>query len=275
MNSTSVRKLLNKNTLTGVEVGKAYIITRLRDKISNGEEVLLTEEELNILVARVTDQLEMDQLEAYVNFYSWMERAYLIAKGGYHHLYVGLSGLYLKIDSTLKSEQGFNTLKEITGCSNKKDDDYQKLRTFTEHVLFNMSTFDQIKDPEGLEYMRIVRDTVMKRLPELLAYNKSVSLFADFFKIPDILEAFQIDTKRLFVGINILNDKIVLLRNCLYADSKSESSKKLKILDDIFPIINIKDLEPSKKAVNKAVKSLKSSILNSNSAEIIKILFPF
>ncbi|MEA0971612.1 hypothetical protein Megvenef_01596 [Candidatus Megaera venefica] len=60
----------------------------------------------------------------------------------------------------------------------------------------------------------------------------------------------------------------------MHADSKSETSKKLKILDDIFPIINIKDLEPSEKALNKAKKALKKSILNSNFAEIIKILFP-
>ncbi|WP_322777600.1 hypothetical protein, partial [Candidatus Megaera venefica] len=200
MNTINIRKLLNKNNLTGVEVGKAYILTRLHDNLTNGKELILTDEELRTLVAKITEQSEINQAQAYVNFYSWMERAYLIAKGRYHHLYAGLSGLYFKVDSTLKSEQGFNTLKKITGGSNSKDDDYQKLKTFTEHVLFNMSTFYQIEDPEGLEYVRIVRDTVMRRLPELLAYNKSVSLFADFFKISDILENFQIDTKRLLIG---------------------------------------------------------------------------
>jgi len=269
-----IRKLLDKKKITGKEFGDAYIITRLRDKLTEGREIILTDEELTVIALKVTEPSEFSKANAYVNFYSWMDRAYLIARGNYHNLYVGLSGLYFKLDSTVKSERGFNNLQKITEGSNGKDENYQKLKTFTKDILLDMSVFDYVEDPEGLEYMQLVRDTAMRGIPSLLAYNKSVSLFADFFKIPEILKAFEINTERFLAGIDIINEKIELLKTIL-SGTEDKVKRKLEILEEFYPVIKIKELEPSEVAVRKALKALRSCILSSRSAEIIKILYPF
>lgn len=269
-----IRKLLDKKKITGHEFGRAYIITRLRDRLTEGRELILTDEEIKILGTKLIEQSEFDKANAYVEFYSWIDRAYLIARGNYHNLYVGLSGLYFKLGSTVKSEQGFNNLKKLAEGGSKREDSYQQLKALTESILMDMSIFHQVEEPEGSEYMQITRDTVMNGVPSLLTYNKSVCLFADFFKIPEISKAFEINTDRLFAGINLINDKIVLLKTIL-SGTEDKVRLKLEILDNFCPMINVKELEPSEAAVRKALKSLKSCILNSKPAQIIGILSLF
>jgi hypothetical protein len=109
-----IRKLLDKKNITGAEFGKAYITTRLWDKLTNGKELILTDEELKILSTKVIEPSEINQVNAYVNFHTWLERAHLVAKSHYNHFFVGLSILYLKLGSTGDSEQGLNNLKKMT-----------------------------------------------------------------------------------------------------------------------------------------------------------------
>lgn len=267
-----IRKLLDKKKITGEELGKAYITTRLWDKLTNGKELILTDEELKILAARITEPSEINQVNAYVNFYTWLDRSHLVAKSHYNHFFVGSSVLYLKLSSTADSEQGLNNLKEMTEGL-KEDNNYQQLKTFTENILFTMSVFNQVEEnKESLEFMENTRNIINATLPNILSYNKAVDLFTNFFKIPEISQAFKIETKRLFTGIDMLNDKIVLVRNFLYGSEK-EVLKKCKILDDIYPVINISDFEPTEKAIKKASKSIKESILCYNPYEIMKILY--
>lgn len=266
-----IRKLLEKKKLTGKEFGTAYIITRAQHAI-NGE-IILTDEELKILSAKIIEQSEINQANVYIECYNWMDRAHLVAKSHYNNFFVGLSTLYLKLESTVKSEQELANLKKMTEGLGQENNNYQQLKTFTQDILFTMSVFDLVKDNEGLKYMLDVRNTVTERLPSILSYNKSVDLFADFFKIPELMQAFKIETERMFKGIGMLNDKIVLLRDNLYG-TKEEVVQKLKVVDDIYPIINIQDFEPTEEAIKKASKSLKSSVFSYNSYEVMKILYP-
>jgi hypothetical protein len=71
----------------------------------------------------------------------------------------------------------------------------------------------------------------------------------------------------------MLNDKIVLLRDILYG-TKEEITQKLKVVDDIYSIVNIKDFEPTEDAIKKALKSIKNSIFSYNPYEVMKILYP-
>lgn len=263
-----IRKLLDKKKLTGEEFGKAYIINRVQEKISH--QVILTDEELKILLAKVIELSEINQANAYVTFYTWLEHTYLVTKSHYNNFYVGFSILYLKLSCTIESEQGFNKLKFMDSIYETKGD-YQRLKDFAKNILFNISVFSQVTDKEGLDFMQDARYVVKAGLPCILSYNRAVYLFADFLKIPEVLQVFKIGTEGLFNSINMLNDKIVLLKKFLYG-TKEETIKKLKVLDDIYPIINIPDFEPTEAAIKKATKSLKSSILSFNSHEIIKIL---
>lgn len=271
MNNINIRKLLDKNNLTGEEVGKAYITTRLWDKITNGKESILTDEELKILASKVTESSEIHQVNAYVNFHTWLDRAHLVAKSHYNHLYVGLSILYLKLYYTADSEQGLNNLKEMT-AGLKEDNNYQQLKTFIESILFGISVFNQVEeDKESLEFMENARNIIKTALPNILSYNKAVDLFADYLTMPEILQVFKIETETMFKGIGMLNDKMVLVKNSLYG-SKKQVTKKLKVLDDIYPIIDIPDFEPTEVVVKKASKSINNSILNYNPYEVMKIL---
>ena len=266
-----IRKLLDKKKLTGKEFGNAYIITRAQHAI-NGE-IILTDQELKVLAGKITEQSEINQANVYIECYSWMDRAHLVTKSHYNNFFVGLSTLYLKLESTVKSEQGLANLKKMTEDLGQENNNYQQLKTFTQDILFTMSVFDLVKDKEGLRYMLDVRNTVIERLPSILSYNKAIDLLADFFKIPEISQAFKIETEKIFKGINMLNDKILLLRNNLYG-TKEEVLQKLKIVDDIYSIVNIKDFEPTEEAIKKASKSLKSSVFSYNSYEVMKILYP-
>jgi hypothetical protein len=225
-----IRKLLDKKNITGKEFGIAYIMTRLQNAI-NGE-IILTDQELKVLAGKIIEQSEINQANVYIECYNWLDRAHLVAKSHYNNLYVGLSILYLKLSSTVQSEQGLTDLKKKTADLNNENSDYQQLKTFTEDILLTMSVFDLVEDKEGLEYMQNARNTLTQGLPSVLGYNKSVDLFANFFKIPEIIQVFKIDTNRLFTGIGMLNDKIVLLKNSLYG-TKEEITKKLKALDNI------------------------------------------
>jgi hypothetical protein len=266
-----IRKLLDKKNITSEEFGKAYITTRLWDKLTNGKELILTDEELKNLADRITEPLEINQVNAYVNFHTWLDRSHLVAKSHYNHFFVGLSILYLKLGSTADSEQGLNNLKKMTEDL-KEGNNYQQLKTFTENILFSMSVFNQIEeDKESLEFMENARNIIKAALPNILSYNKAVDLFTNFFKMPEISQVFKIETQMLFTGINMLNDKIVLVRNFLYG-SKKETIKKLKVLDDIYPIIDIPNFEPTEAAIKKASKLIKESILSYNPYEIMKIL---
>jgi hypothetical protein len=263
-----IRKLLDKKNITGEELGKAYITTRVQEKIKG--EVILTDEEFKILLAKIIESSEMNQANAYVNFYTWLEHTYLATKSHYNNFYVGFSILYLKLSCTIESEQGFNKLKFMDSIYDTKGD-YQRLKDFTENILTTISVFSQVTDKEGLDFMQDARYVVRAGLPCILSYNRAVGLFADFLKIPEILRVFKIGTEGLFNGISMLNEKIVLLRKFLYG-TKEETIKKLKVLDDIYPVINIPDFEPTEAAIKKATKSLKSSILSFNPHKIIKIL---
>jgi hypothetical protein len=119
--------------------------------------------------------------------------------------------------------------------------------------------------------MQNARNIIKAALPNILSYNKAVDLFTNFFKMPEISQVFKIETQMLFTGINMLNDKIVLVRNFLYG-SKNEALRKLKVLDDIYPIIDIPSFEPTETAIKKASKLIKDSILSYNPYEIMKIL---
>ena len=266
-----IRKLLDKKKITGKEFGTAYIITRVQHAI-NGE-IILTDQELKILAGKIIEQSEINQANVYIESYNWLDRAHLVAKSHYNNLYVGLSTLYLKLSSTVQSEQGLNNLKKMVESLSQENNNYQQLKTFTQDILFNMSVFDLVEDKEGLEYMHTARNTFILGLPIVLSYNKAIDLFTDFFKIPEITQAFKIETKRLFTGISMLNDKIVLLRDNLYG-TKEEIIQKLKVIDDIYSIINIQDFEPTEDAIKKASKSIKHSIFSYNSYEIMKILNP-
>lgn len=265
-----IRKLLDKKKITGKEFGTAYIITRVQHAI-NGE-IILTDQELKVLAGKIIEQSEINQANVYIECYNWLDRAHLVAKSHYNNLYVGLSTLYLKLSSTVQSEQGLNNLKKMVESLSQENNNYQQLKTFTEDILLTMSVFDLVEDKEGLEYMQNARNTLTQGLPSVLGYNKSVDLFADFFKIPEIIQVFKIDTNRLFTGIGMLNDKIVLLKNSLYG-TKEEITKKLKALDNIYSVVNIPDFEPTADAIKKASKSLKSSIFSYNSYEIMQILY--
>ena len=264
-----IRKLLDKKKITGEELGKAYIINRVQEKISG--QVILTDEELKVLSAKVIDSLEINQASAYIECYNWLDRAHLISEKYYEYFFVGLSILYLKLEYTADSEQGFNRLNKMTESIRKEDSDYQRLKTFTENILTAVSVFSQVETREHLKFMQNARSIVKVGLSNILSYNKAVDLLADFFKIPEILQVLKIKTEKLFTGIDMLNDQIVLVSNFLYG-SEDEIAKKTRILDDIYPVINIPDFEPTEAAIKKASKSIKDSILSYNSYEIIKIL---
>lgn len=265
-----IRKLLDKKKLMAKEFGTAYIITRTRHQI-NGE-IILTDQELKVLSGKITEQSEINQANAYVNFYNWIDRSHLIAKSDYNDFYIGFSILYLQLGYTMKSEQGFNKLK-ITDIISEIDQNYQRLKDITESILFYISVFNQIKNKEDLENMRHARNTVKVALPNILTYNKAIDLFTDFFKIPEISQVFKIETDQLFTNISRLNDKIVLLKKFLYG-TKEEVAKKLNILDDFYPIINIQDFEPNEDAIKKATDFLNEATLQSSPYEIMKILYP-
>lgn len=264
-----IRKLLDKKNITGEELGKTYIRTTLQKNITG--ELFFTDEEIKTLVAKVIDPLEIDKFNAYIECYNWLDRSNLISEKHYEYFFVGLSILYLKLECTEDSEQGFNRLTKITESIKKEDNDYHRLKTFTENILTDISVFSQVETREYLEFMQNARSIVKVSLSNILSYNKAVDLLADFFKIPEILQVFKIKTEKLFTGINMLNDKIVLVRNFLYG-SKDEIAKKTRILNDIYPMIDIQDFEPTEAAIKKASKSIKNSILSYNSYEIIKIL---
>jgi hypothetical protein len=166
--------------------------------------------------------------------------------------FVGLSILYLKLEYTADSEQGLNNLKKMTEGL-KKDNNCQQLKTFTENILTAVSVFSQVETKEHLKFMQNARSIVKVGLSNILSYNKAVDLLADFFKIPEILQVFKIKTEKLFIGIDMLNDKIVLVRNFLYG-SEDAIAKKTRILNDIYPVINIPDFEPTEAAIKKSIE---------------------
>ncbi|MBM3467531.1 MAG: hypothetical protein FJX70_06885 [Alphaproteobacteria bacterium] len=264
-----IRKLLDKKKLTGEELGKAYIITQLQKKIT--KEFIFSDEEIKILVAKVVDQSEIDKANAYINFYNWLDRSSFVVKSDYHTFYVGFSRSYIKLYYTMESEQGFNNLKNLVRKLNIKDNNYQQLQAFTENILSIMSVFDQVEDKESLDFMKEGKSMIEEGLSSILSYNKAVDLFADFFKIPEISKVFKVETEKLFTAINMLNDRIVLVRNFLYGSEK-EVLKKCKILDYIYPVINIPDFEPPEKNIKRALKSLRNSIFSYTPYRIIKIL---
>ncbi|MDR2008573.1 MAG: hypothetical protein LBQ34_06350, partial [Alphaproteobacteria bacterium] len=183
-----IRKLLDKKKITGKEFGTAYIINRAQEAI-NGE-LILTDEELKILSAKVIDSLEINQANAYIECYTWLDRAHLISEKYYEYFFVGLSILYLKLEYTADSEQGFNRLNKMTESIRKEDNDYWQLKTFTENILTAVSVFSQVETKEHLKFMQNARSIVKVGLSNILSYNKAVDLLADFFKIPEILQVF-------------------------------------------------------------------------------------
>jgi hypothetical protein len=258
-----IRKLLDKKKLTGKEFGKAYIITQLHARNNNElilNEPILTNEEMKILAKKVTDQSEIDICNAYIHSYNWLDRSHLIVEKYYQMFYFGFSRLYIKFHSTMESEEQLHNLEKMTASVDKTDDNYQTLRNFTKNNSLNMSIFTQIKDEEVLEAMRKARSMANIGLANILSYNRTVSLFTNFFKIPKILQVFRIETEQLFTAINMLNDRIVLVKKSLYG-SRGEITEKLKILDDFYPIINIQDFEPTEKAIKIASSYLKENIL--------------
>jgi hypothetical protein len=264
-----LRKLLDKKKITGKELGTAYIITRLQKNTT--KEPIFLGEEIKTLIAKVIEPSEMDQANAYVNFYTWLERSYLVAKNHHEIFYVGFSRLYIKLYYTMESEQALNNLKNLVEELNIKDSNYQQLQAFTKNVLSIMSVFDQVEDQESLDFMKEGKTMIKEGLSSVLGYNKAVDLFADFFKIPEISQVFKIETEKLFTAINMLNDRIVLVRNFLYGSEK-EVLKKCKILDDIYPVINTPDFEPSEENVKRASKSLRESIFSYNPYRVVRIL---
>lgn len=264
-----LRKLLDKKKITGEELGKAYIRTTLQKNITR--ELVFTDEEIKTLVAKVVDQSEIDKTNAYINFYNWLDRSNLVVKSHYETFYVGFSRLYIKLYYTMESEQALNNLKNLVEKLNIKDSNYQQLQAFTENVLSIMSVFDQVEDKESLDFMKEGKSMIEAGLLNILSYNKAVDLFTDFFKMPKISKVFKVETEKIFTAINMLNDRIVLVRNFLHGSEK-EVLKKCEILDDIYPMIDIQDFEPTEENIKLASKSLKKYILNYTPYKTIKIL---
>lgn len=264
-----IRSLLNKKKLTGAEVGRAFIMNCLNQHGS--KELIFANDEFSILSSKVIGKSENDQCNAYINLHTWIHRYSTLVQAYYQQLYVGYSTLFFKVNYTLIAEQGLHNLQKLTKNHKVEDSTYQNLKIFTKNILFDFSLFAYWDDNTDIEFTKEGRDQLKKGLVEILSYNKAVDLLADFLKMPEFSQVLKIDTVKLYAAINLLNDRIVLLRSHLFG-SPEEVKRKEKFLDKLYPVFDLSDYEPTKEAVKKATTSLKKHILQNDPYQIIKAL---
>jgi len=264
-----IRNLLNKKKLTGAEVGRAFIMNCLTQHST--KELILTNGEFSVLSSKVIGKSENDQCNAYINLYTWVHHYNALVKAYYQQFYVGYSWLFLRVNYTLITEEGMFDLQELATNQKTEDSNYQNLKKFTENILFDMSLFAYWNDTTDINFTKTGRDQLKIGLVEVLSYNKAVDLLTDFLKMPEFSQVLKIDTAKLYTAINLLNDRVVLLKSHLFG-SLEEVKRKVNFLDELYPIFNLSDYEPTRDAVKKATISLKKHILYNDPYQIIKTL---
>ena len=268
MNVQELRKALNKKKLTGFELGRLYISHCLNTHSTKQE--IFTEEEFNVLASKVVKS-EMKEAQAYIEFHTWIRRYHAIVESYFQQLYVGYSRLFYRVHPTLTIEDGLNDLDKLTKNKKNKDADYQELKKFTENVLFEASLFVYWDNQDDIDFVKLGLEQVKTGLIEVFSYNKALELFVNFFKIPELSQVLKKDTVNLCEAIEGLNKKITLLKSLL-SGSAEQIRKKNQFLDELYPIINLADYEPTPEAIKKAKTSLKMHILENCSWQIIEIL---
>lgn len=264
-----IRKLLNKKKLTGAEVGRAFIINCLNQHST--KELILADDEFNVLLSKIESKSENNQCNAYINLHTWIHRYSALVQAYYQQLYVGYSWLFFRVNYTLITEQGLGDLQKLATSQKTENSNYQNLKKFTENILFDISLFAYWDDSTDIEFTKEGRDQLKIGLVEVSSYNKSVDLLADFLKMPEFSQVLKIDTVKLYAAINLLNDRIVSLKSHLFG-SPEEVKRKEKFLDELYPVFDLSDYEPTKDAVKKATPSLKKHILQNDPYQIIKAL---
>lgn len=269
MNSINVRKLLDKNILTGTEAAKAYIFHCLNQECKN--KTIFTSEELTSLASKISTKEEEKVCQAFINLYTWITKHKWVAEAFYQQFYNGYSKLFYRICTTHDTELVLNKLQLFTKDKPTQDTNYNELKEFTKTAMFEISLFGYQGIPEDIEFIREGGETREMSFIEVVTYNKAVELFADFLKMPLFVECFKVETKKLYEAIEILNTKIVELHKILYGAPEEVKAKK-KFLDELYPYFYTKKYEPTTEAISKAKSLVKKSIIENKPMRIINLL---
>lgn len=269
MNSTSVRKLLNKNTLTGVEAAKTYIFHCLNNEYKN--KTVFTTEELNSLASKVDTVDEQKVCQSFVNLYTWITKHKWVAEAFYQQFYNGYSKLFYRVYTTMDTEIVLGKLEILTKDKEKQNSDYNELKEFTKSAMFEISLFGFQEIQEDVNFIKEGVETRKMSFIEVVGYNKAVELFADFLKMPLFANCLKVETKKLYQAIKILNTKIVTLKKILHGTDEEIKAKK-KFLDELYPFFNAQDYEPTPEAIKKAKSLVKKSIMENKPMRIINLL---
>lgn len=263
-----VRKLLKKKKVTGAEFGRAFILTRLQEKT---HESVLAPQELSTLANKITGDLEEDIANNYLNFYTNIESRRLSAEAYSQQFYVGYSILFSRIHSTLIAEQKLRPLRNLTKDKEITNSDYQELKKFTENALFDLSLFAYWNNKIDQEFIRERVEQVKVGLAELMSFNKVIDLVTNYLQISHFAQM-KIDTEKIYGAVEMLNNKVSLLRGMLFGHTPEENQKKRRFLDEFYPTFDLSDYEPTEESIKKASILLGDYPFQQEMYEIFNIL---
>lgn len=269
MNSINVRKLLDKNTLTGTEAAKAYIFHCLNNDHKN--KTIFTIKELDSLAAKVNTPEEQKICQSIVHLYTWINKHRWIAEAFYQQFYNGYSKLFYRICTTIDTETVLNKLETFTKHKNENDVNYNELKHFTKTALFEISLFGYQELQEDINFIKEGVETRKISFIEVVSYNKAVELFADFLKMPLFAKCLKIETIKLYKAIEILNEKIIELKKIFYG-TEEEVKAKRKFLDELYPYFVTVNYEPTVEAVKKTKLCVKKYVMQNKPMQIINLL---
>jgi len=252
-----ITSLLKKDSLTGDEVGRIFLLQELSIVYKNKS--LVTDQDIRILCSKLKSQEDSEHFECYKTFIHWLHSNYNAARANSYQAYHLLSEVKNRLQQTIYAEQ-------IIAVKNAN--------TQLDSIIKSLSVFDEYNTNFTLQhYLSTSKDALKICLARVIAFNTAVELFSDFFDIVEIQNFFTVKTEHFEHTLMHLNNDVKKLKSILTGDKDIRKVKKM-LTNQIFPKLNIVDLEPTEPCILQAKESLPNLFKQHKINSIIKILKP-
>lgn len=252
-----ITSLLKKDSLTGDEVGRIFLLQELSIFYKNKS--LVTDQDIRTLCSKLKSQEDSEYFECYKTFIHWLHSNYNAARANSYQAYHLLSEIENRLQQTIYAEQ-------IIAVKNAN--------TQLDSIIKSLSVFDSYKADFTLQhYLSVSKDAFKICLRRVMAFNCAVELFSDFFDIVEIQNVFTVKTEHFEHSLIKFNRKIKKLKSISTGTKETRHIKKY-LINQIFPKFNISDLAPTESNILKAIESLPDLFKQHEINLIIKILKP-
>lgn len=252
-----ITSLLEKDSLTSNEVGRIFLLQEV--SLLNNNKSLITDHNIKILCSKLKSQENIMGFECYKTFINWLHINYNAARANSYQAYHLLSEVKNRLQQTIYAEQ-------IIAVKNAN--------TQLDSIIKSLSVLDEYNPNFTLQhYLSTSKDALKICLARVMAFNTAVELFSDFFDIVEIQNFFTVKTEHFEHTLIRLNNDVKKLKSILTGDKDIRKVKKM-LTNQIFPKLNIVDLEPTEPCILQAKESLPNLFKQHKINSIIKILKP-